>query len=151
MMISAQNIIYSDPNTFYTISEIKYYDLSRSKQKIVIRIVRNTDNDIRTLVIFNPKNTIDTLSLPSSDDFKNFSVTLKNTKNGFELKTIWGGGKNIYYGTFLFKYFKRTFYLTNIIHSEDILNTNKTIHKVSNRKIIPALRLDKVKIEKYLE
>ena len=150
-MISAQNIIYSDPNTFYTISEIKYYDLSRSKQKIVIRIVRNTDNDIRTLVIFNPQNTIDTLSLPSSDDFKNFSVTLKNTKNGFELKTIWGGGKNIYYDTFLFKYFKRTFYLTNIIHSEDILNTNKTIHKVSNRKIIPALRLDKVKIEKYLE
>ena len=70
MMISAQNIIYSDPNTFYTISEIKYYDLSRSKQKIVIRIVRNTDNDIRTLVIFNPKNTIDTLSLPSSDDGK---------------------------------------------------------------------------------
>ena len=69
MMISAQNIIYSDPNTFYTISEIKYYDLSRSKQKIVIRIVRNTDNDIRTLVIFNPQNTIDTLSLPSSDDF----------------------------------------------------------------------------------
>ena len=98
-MISAQNIIYSDPNTFYTISEIKYYDLSRSKQKIVIRIVRNTDNDIRTLVIFNPQNTIDTLSLPSSDDFKNFSVTLKNTKNGFELKTIWGGGKNIYYDT----------------------------------------------------
>jgi|GEM_PF-292024 len=115
----------------------------------VLNLYNNKSDESYLELLRNDNNSIK-VSLPNSEDVKNFSVnSITNTDSGFKIAVNWGGGNYFYKRRFSFNYTNDQFVLDNVWMSFYRQEDDKEEH--INKQITPSIPIEKFKILDYLQ
>lgn len=104
---------------------------------------------IKSLHVEKNEKTIANIKFPSSEEVKNFSVNIKERRNGFRLECFYGGGNNLYNRRLYFKCANDNLYLDKIVATRTMPNSNRIIKEETD--IQPRIDIRNLDILNYIE